>query len=119
MGHTIKKKEGDRERKRQRVKFEMEIKDECFSKCLAQIEPKYPKVIKKIKIKTKNNNCQKAIITNIRIQYPIYYLNKKPKLPTTTTKYEMEIIKQLNNFKSRKLIKIRKKNFRIYKSFVF
>lgn len=65
------------ERKRQRVKFEMEIKDECFSKCLAQIEPKYPKVIKKIKIKTKNNNCQKAIITNIRIQYPIYYLNKK------------------------------------------
>lgn len=47
MGHTIKKKEGDRERKRKRVKFEMEIKDECFSKCLAQIEPKYPKVIKK------------------------------------------------------------------------
>lgn len=61
------------------------------------------------KIKTKNNNCQKAIITNIRIQYPIYYLNKKPKLPTTTTKYEMEIIKQLNNFKSRKLTKNSKK----------
>lgn len=61
------------EKKRGRDR-KMEIKDECFSKCLAQIEPKYPNV----KIK---NNCQKATIRIIRIQYQ-YSVKREKKTPT-------------------------------------